>query len=151
MANHLLSCLLYPALAVKTPMLDLHFLCCFFFFLPPVLISLWTCPINLDTLVSGSSCVAPCAIGAYEDGFPVSFRLLHRWCVLPESLWYNLGPAEPFLLLNPKSWGHHFVCSTTAFIRKEDWNPGELQPPGHVTVFGHHLSLLVLSSAHLLQ
>lgn len=107
------------------------------FFLPPVLMSLWICTINLATHVSGSSCMASCATGAYKDGFPMSFSLLGRWRVLPESLWYSLGPAQPFLLLNPKSQGHRFVCGTTAFIKKEDWGRGGLQPPHHVTFFVH--------------
>lgn len=51
MANHLLC----PALVVKTPMWNLPFLPFFFnFFLPPVLMSLWTCAINLETLISAA-------------------------------------------------------------------------------------------------
>lgn len=62
-------------------------------------------------------------------------------CKLTESLWYNLGPAHPFLVLNPKSYGHHLFCGSTAFIRKEDWDGGGV-PPCHVTCFGCHFSLL---------
>lgn len=69
MANHLLSWLLCPALAVMTPRWDLPFL---FLFVTSfdVTVKMWN---SLETLVPGSSFMKTCPRGAYKDGFSMSW------------------------------------------------------------------------------
>lgn len=110
MANHLLSWLLCPALAVKTPIWDLPFLV--FFSVTSFDVTVNMCN-NLETLVPGSSCMTACPIGAYKDGLSMSFRLRGRWGVCCQShRGTTLGLHSPFGSSAPRAMD--IILSVTA-------------------------------------
>lgn len=92
--------------------------------------------------------MARCAVGTYRDGFPTSFRLPGVCCQSHCSILLGLENIWPSLTL--KARGIILAGGTTAFTKKEDWYQAEHQPPCHISILEHDLSLIMLSSSHLL-